>query len=154
MEMPRPTDAHKKLELFAGTWTGEETMFPSQWDPGGGKATGKSASKVSADGFVVAGDYEQSRSGQRTFAGHAVYSYDPAEKRYVLHWWDSMGMSVEVFYGRFEGQVITFESRNPMGHSKLVYDFSKPGEIKSRMEMSPDGKTYKPMMEGVYRRQG
>src|SRR4030095_8583695 len=53
MEMGMPTvqEQHKKLQTLAGTWTGEEKMHPSPWDPEGGMALGKVNNRIDLDGF-------------------------------------------------------------------------------------------------------
>jgi hypothetical protein len=102
-EMPKPTEAHRKLDCFAGHWTGQERMFPSPWDPQGSTAVGRCNNRVAVDGFVIVHDYEQEREGAINFHGHGVFTYGTAEKSYVLYWWDSMGMATNVFKGNFEG---------------------------------------------------
>ena len=54
MEMPKPTDVHKKLERLAGKWKGEEKMYPSPWDPNGGIAVGRVNNRPALDGFIAA----------------------------------------------------------------------------------------------------
>lgn len=152
MEMPRPTDAHRRLEQFAGHWVGEEIMHPSPWDPEGGKAEGHMQSRRALDGFAAIDDYEQRRGGQVTFRGHGVHSYDTQQQCYVLHWWDSMGMPANVFRGNFTGDVLTMTCVDAQGHSRMTYDLSQPGQLRSKLEMSPDGKEWKVFMESSYRR--
>ena len=150
MDMPKPSPAHKKLELFAGTWSGEEKMHPSPWDPKGGVASASLASRVACDGFYVAGDYEQRRNGVVTFRGHSVFGYDDQSQEVVLHWFDSTGMGADIFRGKFQGQTLTLTCHNAMGHHRLVYDFSEKGTLRSKMEMSPDGKKWSAMFDCVY----
>lgn len=61
MDMPQPTDAHRKLARLAGEWTGEEKVFPSEWDPEGGVALGRTSARVALGEFAVVTDYEQER---------------------------------------------------------------------------------------------
>ena len=68
MEMPRPTQEHRKLEQLVGAWTSKEKLHPSPWDPKGGTATGHIRSRVALGGFAVTGDYEQKRDGNTTMA--------------------------------------------------------------------------------------
>ncbi len=103
MTMPKPTEAHRKLARLAGEWTGNEQLSPSPWDPQGGTAIGRCHNRLVADGFVLAHDYEQERGGAVNFHGHGVFSYDRSEQSYKLHWWDSMGLGINVFKGQFEG---------------------------------------------------
>ena len=39
MDMPRPSNDHRRLERFVGTWVGVETCHPSPLDPTAGMAT-------------------------------------------------------------------------------------------------------------------
>jgi uncharacterized protein YodC (DUF2158 family) len=152
MDMPRPTEGHKKLERLAGSWTGEEQMYPSPWDPKGGVATGRTEARVALGGFCVISDYRQERNGTTTFAGHGVWTFDPKQDLYTLHWFDSMGSPPEVFTGRFAGEVLTVAHGGPGMHARLTYDITDPQELRSAMEMSPDGGAWNKLFDGRYRR--
>lgn len=95
---------------------------------------------------------EQKRDGAVTFRGHSVFGYDDKKQEVQLHWFDSMGMGAEVFRGTLEGQKMTLASQSAMGHHRISYDFSEEGTLRSRMEMSSDGKQWKPLFDGVYHR--
>ena len=152
MDMPGPAAGHRKLEGLAGTWEGEEKMFPSPWDPKGGVAKARMHNGVSLAGFALLGDYEQERDGLITFSGHAVYTYDAKSDRYTLHWFDCLGTAPEVFTGTWKGDTLTLAHGGPRMHARITHQFGKPGELKSTMETSQDGSTWKPMFEGTYRR--
>jgi hypothetical protein len=152
MDMPKPGPEHERLAKFAGTWNGEEKMHPSPWDPKGGVASASIVNRVACDGFYVVGDYEQERHGVVTFRGHSVWGFDPKSQEVVLHWFDSMGMGDDVFRGKFRGEVLTLECRNPMGHHRLSYDFSEKDTLRSRMESTQDGKEWNAMFDGVHHR--
>lgn len=152
MGMPEPTPGHLMLEKLAGFWEGEETMHPSQWDPNGGVAIGRNKHELSLDGFALISDYEQERDGAITFTGHGVYTYDPEEERYSLHWFDCMGSPPEVFVGGFEGDVLTLAHGGPGMHARMTYDLSTPGAMKSKMEMSSDGEDWRVLFEATYKR--
>src|SRR5262249_1220777 len=153
MDMPKPTAAHRLLEKLAGTWQGEEKMYPSPWSPEGGMAQARIASRVALDGFAVIGDYQQSRHGTVTFCGHSVFTYHAFEKCYVLYWFDSMGMPANLFRGQFDGDKLTVTSTSPQGQSRLQYEWPAPGQMRSRMEISQDGQKWNSLFEGTYRRQ-
>lgn len=152
MEMPKPTEAHRKLNALAGRWTGQEKMCPSPWDPTGGTAVGRSDNRLSVDGFVVLHDYEQERNGAVSFRGHGVFSYDSVAKSYLLHWWDSMGVAANVFKGDFEGTTLRMVCRDAQGNSRATWESLDAGRYRFRMEMSPDGQQWTTMMEGDYTR--
>ncbi len=141
MGMPEPSPGHLLLNKLVGTWEGEETMYPSQWDPQGGTAKGRNTSRIALDGFALVTNYEQERQGRITFSGHGVMTYDSDGGEYVLHWFDSMGSPPEVFRGNFDGDVLTVSHGGPM-HARLVYDVSREDVLASRMDMSQDGETW------------
>lgn len=152
MEMPSLTDDHRQLAKLAGIWKGDETMYPSQWDPKGGKAEASTRARVALNGFAVVGDYEQMRDGKRTFEGHGIYTFDARQKQVVLHWFDSMGHGREEFRGGWKGDVLTLTSKTPMGHARLIYDCSTAGMMRSSMEMSPDGSNWSKFFDANYKR--
>ena len=45
MSLPTPSKGQRLLEKLSGIWEGEETMYPSQWDPQGGEAFGEIATR-------------------------------------------------------------------------------------------------------------
>ncbi len=152
MEMPKPSPGHKRLERMAGHWEGEEKMHPSQWDPKGGTAIASMKSEYALSGFALIGDYEQKRGGTVTFTGHSVMTYNAKDDLYSLHWFDCMGTPPEVFTGRFQGDILVAAHGGPGTHARLTYDLSNPQEMKSKMEMSEDGKKWMTMFEGSYKR--
>ena len=152
MNMPVPSAGHRLLEKLSGAWEGEETMHPSQWDPGGGVAVGRNRNRVALGGFALISDYEQKREGLVTFTGHGVYTYSPDEDRITLHWFDSMGSPPELFVGGFDGDVLTLAHGGPGMHARLTYDLATPGTMGAMMEMSPDGAEWEVLFEAVYRR--
>ena len=151
MEMPKPSAGHRKLEMLAGNWEGEERMHPSERDPKGGTAVGRTKSRMGVGGFALMTDYEQERNGVISFSGHGMYTYDPKKDVYSLYWIDSMGSPPEMFSGGFTGDVLTLAHGGPM-HVRLRWDLSKSGHLSSMMEMSGDGLSWKKLFDGEYRR--
>jgi Protein of unknown function (DUF1579) len=152
MDMPKPGDGHRKLEKLVGNWTGEEKLHPSPWDPRGGVAQARVNNRLSLSGFNVVQDYEQWRGEAVTFAGHGVFSFNPKDNSYSMHWWDSMGMPPNVFTGKFDGDVLTLTSPSAQGQSRAIFDLREPGSYVFKMDVSPDGKQWRTFMEGKYRR--
>jgi hypothetical protein len=153
MDMPKPTDAHRRLERLTGTWRGTETMHPSEWNPDGSTAQGLTTSRTAIGGFGVVTDYEQMIGGQATFSGHGIYTVDPGNGDVVLYWFDSIGMGCEEFRGGWTGDTLTLVSRSPtMGHMRMTWDFQGDGTLHSSMESSRDGAVWTRMFDGVYSR--
>jgi hypothetical protein len=155
MEMPKPADVHKKLGRLVGEWSGEETLHPSPWDPAGGTARATVTNRWIVDGFAVVQEYEQRRGGKVTFRGHGVFWYDPAAQEYVMHWWDSMGGVGGAYRGQIEGERLTLGAPMPQGgHARTSWTQTGPNTHTFLMEVSQDGKTWHPSMEGRYKRGG
>lgn len=152
MEMPKPSAGHRRFEMLAGTWEGRETMYPSDWDPQGGTAVGRTRSRLAVGGFALVTDYEQRRDGAVTFAGHGVYTFDPKKGIYTLYWVDSIGSPPEVFEGGFAGDVLTLGHGGPHGDVRLTWNLSDADRMVSKMEMSKDGKTWKALFDAEYQR--
>jgi len=153
MEMPRPQAEHEKLKALAGSFTGEETMHPSPWDPQGGTATATTESRMDMDGFYLVTNYVQSRGGQVTYRGHGVFGYDAREKCYLMWWFDSMGItSASPAKGKWEGDTLMFEHKTPMGHARYTYTLKSGGTYTFGIANSQDGKQWANFMDGTYKR--
>jgi len=154
MEIPKPTPAHDRLKKFIGRWRGTETLSPSPWDPEGGTATGIVENKLILDGFAVVQEYAQMRGDVVGFRGHGVITYNGREQCYTMHWFDSMGMPPNFYKGNFEGDVLKLTNRFPQGFSRAAWQFGGEKEYSFRMEVSPDGEKWAPMIVGTYTREG
>jgi len=154
MDMPKPQEQHRKLQALAGSWSGEETIHPSPWDPKGGPAKGRIEARMELGGFFLITDYVEERGGQVGYRGHGVFGYDAAEKCYTMHWFDSMGSPCPApARGVWEGDRLTFQQRSPMGHARYTYTLEGEGRYSFRIENSQDGERWTPMMDGRYTRQ-
>jgi hypothetical protein len=148
MEMPKATANHEKLRALAGSWTGEETMLPSPWDPKGGMAKGFIDGRVDLEGMWVITDYRQERDGKVTYRGHGVFGWDGKANAYTMYWFDSMGSDPGgAAHGKWEGDTLTFEMKGAMGHSRYTYRFEGDGRYAFSIAMSQDGTTWKPWIE-------
>jgi len=148
--MPAPQEQHQKLaEALAGSWAGEETVHPTPWDPKGGTAMGRCESHVELDGFFVVMNYTQERGGAVSYRGHGIYSWDPNEKCFTMHWFDSMGGASKAT-GQWSGKTLTFGSQSPMGPVRYVYTFLEPTKMQFRIESSEDGTNWTRFLEATY----
>ena len=153
MEMPKVLEEHKRLKALAGNWTGEEKLHPSPWDPKGGDATSRFQARFDLEDFFLIADYVEERGGQVAYRGHGVYGYDPQQKQYTLHWFDSMGSGTpQPARGKWEGNRLSFQNTNPMGHSRYSYVFEGENRYRFSIENSQDGKAWSTMMEGMFTR--
>lgn len=148
MDIPKLTDAHRRLERLVGNFAAKETIHPTPDMPQGGIADTTVEGRSIANGFAVSHDYVQSFGGQVVYVGHGVFRYNQDKDEYELHWFDSMDSEPNVFRGNFEGQVLELTNEDPRRFMKLFYDYSVQGGFGFKMEVSQDGAVWTPIMEG------
>jgi hypothetical protein len=153
MEMPKPTDEHRKLHALVGEWEGAETLSPSPWGPGGA-ALGKMNMRMDADGFFLLQDYVEEKDGRVVFRGHGVFGYDAESKTYAWFWFDSMGLVPEgPSRGTWQGDTLLLERRTERGSARYTHRLEGDGSYFFSIENSFDGeKTWNRLMSGTYRR--
>jgi len=146
VEMARLTD------LFVGTWRGEETLFPSEWDPAGGAAFGTWTVRPVAGGFALAVDYVEERDGVVTYQGHGVHAQDARDGQLYAFWFDNVGV-VPTAGARatLDGVRYRYTEVRPGGHTRFTYAWEGQ-EMGFTIERSPDGATWTPFHVGRYHR--
>ena len=152
MQMPPPAAEHTKLKALQGSWTAEEMLDPSPWDPKGGAATAVVESRLDLDGFWLLTDYVQTRDGKVSYRGHGAFTWDQQNNQYLMFWFDSMGMIARSpAKGRWDGNRLVFHQDGPMGQSRYTYEIQE-GKYRFQIEHSQDGKSWSRFMDGAYTR--
>lgn len=152
MEMPRPSDHHKKLAAFSGNWAGEETLHPMPWSPEAVRVTSQSRNRLDLDGFFLLIDHEQTRDGRISYRGHGVFGYDPRLQKFTMHWFDVMGSDPGApALGTWEGNTLRFQHSHHMGHSRYTYHFENDRKYTLKIELSQDGTNWMPFLSGEYK---
>jgi hypothetical protein len=67
-----------------------------------------------------------------------------------------MGMPPNIFRGNFTGEVLALTCQDhpdASGYSRATFDLSKKIKYAFRMEVSPDGNQWFPLIEGGYTRE-
>lgn len=152
MNMPKASAAHKKLHKFEGTWSGDEELMPSPFDPKGGPAKGRAKNKIALDGFAVVQEYQQKRRGKVSLLGHGVFRYDAIANEYQMLWLDSTGSAASTFRGSFDGKLMQLSSKDEQGQLRCSFEFTKKDIYVFKMEFSPDGNEWHPFMTGKYKK--
>ena len=93
-EPVKPGPEHKLLQKREGTW--ETTM-----KFGDTESKGVTTYKMELGGLWLVGSLESDLGGQK-FSGKSLDTYDPAKKKYVGYWFDSMGATPLALEGTYD----------------------------------------------------
>ena len=150
MEQPKPTAEHKKLEKLEGKWVGEEMIqgSPHTTEP---KARGTFDFRMDLGGLFALVDYVEKSGSKTLMAGHGVIGWDAKKKNYTLHWFDTFGSPPGApGTGQWENDTLKFHQE---GSGNTIFELADGGLI-FKIEMPVEGKGFKPIVEGKYRRVG
>jgi hypothetical protein len=148
MEQPKPTEQHRKLERLVGSWVGEEEIKGSPHTTET-KASGTFAFRMDLGDLFAIVDYVEQSGGATLMAGHGVIGWNPKEKTYTLHWFDTFGSPPSVpGKGQWLGNALKFEQE---GSGNTIFELRDGGLI-FKIEMDVDGKGMSPIIVGKYRR--
>ncbi len=157
-ELAEPSDHHRRLATFVGSWRGEELLHPSRALPGGGVTLGSFDYRMDVAGFFLLSSYQQRRGDPLALvlSGHGVYGWDPARGRYTMHWFDSQGglAPQSPNHGTWDGDSLVFLRRSPRGFTRYIHTLEARDRYRFRMDGSHDGERWSPLMEGRYARKG
>lgn len=150
--LPKPGPEHAVLKMDEGTW---DAVVEISTGPGSAPMTSKGVevNVLGCGGLCVITDFKGEMGPGMTFHGHGTTAYDPAKKKYVGSWTDSMsaGLSVsEATYDaatkKFEG---TMEGRDMSGalvKSRSVGEYTGADQrLMTMYSTMPDGKEMQTM---------
>ena len=102
-QIPKPGPEHEMLAKRAGDWEVS------------GAGEGKSTSKMMLGGLWLETTFKGNFAGM-DFEGRGLDTYDPAKKKYISIWVDSMGTSPMILEGTYdkEKKTLTMEGEGPM----------------------------------------
>jgi hypothetical protein len=111
---PPPQAEHLKLKELEGTWDATATM-------GGVVSKGVMVYKMELGGLWLVSEYKGEIGGDK-FSGRGMDTYDPARKKYVGVWCDSMSSTPMISEGSFDknGKVLTMTADAPGPDGKLT----------------------------------
>ncbi len=146
---PKPGPELKKLEYFTGNWKTDAEMKPSQYIPGGKFTATDHGEWLAGDFFVVTHSDYTSPLGKGVQL--SVLGYDAAEKVYTFNSYSGAGVHTSAS-GTLDGDTWTFVSNDKMGGqtigSRHIIKILSQNEYSFRFEMSYDGATWSPVIEG------
>jgi hypothetical protein len=150
MEMPKPGPEHKKLDIFAGSWTLDGDIKPSSMGPGGKMTETEKCEWMDGSFFLVCHvDLKSANVGNGTGVSYMGYSAD--DKAYTYREFNSWGEFVES-KGSVDGDTWTWINDMKMGGATMKGRFTmkilSPTSYNFSYEMSQDGTTWTLVMDG------
>ena len=145
---PQPSPEHKKLGVFAGTWSDEAVMKAGPFGSGG-----KMNLTETCDWFT--GGFSLVCHTEATgYLGHVktltVLTYDPEEKNYRLHEFNSVGWSGAA-KGTVDGDTWMFDGESKIGgrmvKNRYTIKLSTPDSASMTSEVSVEGGPMALLME-------
>jgi hypothetical protein len=94
MPMPKPGPEHKVLEMDAGTWDATVEMWMAPGTPPT-VSQGTETNTIGCGGLCLISDFKSVMAGA-PFHGHGTTAWDPARKKYVGSWTDSMSAGITI----------------------------------------------------------
>lgn len=143
-QMPQPTVEHQKLNEFVGVW---DVTLDMGTEDQPAKSKGTCVRRQPLGGFWLVDKFQAQVMGQN-FSGLGTTGYDPAKKKYVGTWIDSLAPSVMVTEGSFDktGKILTMSGLAPDATGKLVMNRTvttikdKNTHVFQMFAPGPDGK--------------
>ncbi len=107
-EAPKPGPEHDRLKQLEGNW---DVVMKF----GDTETKGKVVYKMELGGLWLVAQFEGEFAPGQKFSGRGLDSYDPAKKKYVSVWIDSMSTSPVVSEGNYdkEGKLLTMTGEGP-----------------------------------------
>lgn len=154
-QMPKPGPEHDLLKKAVGTWDATVEMLMPPAPPTKGVET----TTMGPGGLWLVTDFKADEMMGAPFQGHGVEGWDPAKKKYVGTWVDSMSTSVSLTESTYDAATKsmngTLTAAGPDGQPmkmKAVTQYKDDDTRVFTMYMpGPDGKEA-PSMRITYKR--
>jgi hypothetical protein len=155
--LPKPGPEHAILKEDVGTWDASiEMMMPGM--PPSPPAKGVETNVLSCNGLCLVTDFKGEMMGG-PFQGHGVSTWDPAKKKFVGSWSDSMAPGLAVTEATWDAAKKTMNGTMEApdgsgGTAKMrsTVEYTAGKRVFSMFMIGPDGKEA-PTMRITYTRQ-
>ncbi|MEX2271855.1 MAG: DUF1579 domain-containing protein [Vicinamibacterales bacterium] len=147
---PKPGPEHEILKADAGTWDAVIELVPA---PGVPPMTfkGVEVNTLGCGGLCLVSEFKGDLMGQ-PFEGRGLFVWDPAKKRYVGSWTDSMSLGLATMEGTWDPAAKTLtgwmEGPDPSGQrvkQKTVTESRGNTRVMKAFATGPDGKEMQTM---------
>lgn len=151
--MDAPTEAHEKLAGLVGEWIGTVNVPPNPEMPDGATAQSRITSRFQLNQQFVIADYEQTGLAPTPYTAHAIYGWNPQQKKFTFYWFDSDGWDPGApAVGDWQGDTLQLEENTSMGPTRFTYTFANENAYSLKVENSTDGKEWKLLFSENFRR--
>jgi hypothetical protein len=118
--MPKPGPEHAVLKMDVGTWDAAIEITPGPGAPAV-KSKGVEVNTLGCGGLCLISDFKADMMGS-PFQGHGVATWDPAKKKYVGSWTDSMSRGIAIGESTYDAAAkkMTGTMEGPDETGKLV----------------------------------
>ena len=152
--MPKPGPEHEMLKKDVGTWDATVEMLMPPSPP----SKGTEVNTLGPGGLWLISDFKSEMMGA-PFQGHGVTGWDPAKKKYVGTWVDSMSTALSTIEGTYDAasrsvtsmMQVTGEGGQPMTMKAVTQMKDDDTRVFTMYMNGPDGKEA-PTMRITYKR--
>jgi hypothetical protein len=148
-EMPKPGPEHKKLDMFAGSWTLEGDMKPSAMGPGGKTTENEKCEWMEGGFFLVC--HTDFKTTMGNGSGISIMGYSTDDKVYTYREFNSWG-EFDDSKGSVDGDTWTWINDEKMSgmtmKGRFTMKVTSPASYNFTYEMSPDGTKWSTVMDG------
>jgi len=148
-DAPKPGPEHKKLDVFAGSWTLEGDIKPGPMGPGGKLTENEKCEWMDGGFYVVC--HSDIKSSMGNGSGLSVMGYSPDDKSYTYREFNSWGEFTDS-KGAVDGDTWTWTNDEKMGSmtmkGKFTMKITSASSYNFTFEMSDDGTKWTTVMDG------
>lgn len=149
MEMPKPGPEHKKLDVFAGSWTLEGDMKASAMGPAGKTTETEKCEWMEAGFYLVC--HTDFKTTMGNGSGISVLGYSTEDKAYTYREFNSWGEFTDS-KGSLDGDTWTWTNDEKMGSTtwkgRFIMKVTSPTSYNFSFEVSQDGTKWTLVMDG------
>jgi hypothetical protein len=150
MEAPKPGPEHKRLDMFAGSWTLDGDIKASAMGQGGKMTENEKCEWMEGGFFLIChADFKSESMGSGS--GISVMGYSNDDKVYTYREFNSYG-EFEDSKGAVDGDTWTWMGDEKMGGALIKGRFTmkvtSPASYTFSYEMSQDGTKWNTVMDG------
>lgn len=144
--MPKPGPEHQIFKEDAGTWDAAVEVVMA---PGAPPMTSKGVetNTLGCGGLCLVTDFKGEMMPGVSFHGHGTATYDPAKKKYVGSWTDSMSHGLMVTESTYDAAAKTMtgfmegpDMTGKVSKMKAVVEYKNGTRVFSMYGPGPDGK--------------